>query len=441
MAEEIRILDVDYKSIAWEAGIDPGDFVISMNGKRIRDIFDYQFIMGNSKVRLKVRKQDGRIEKIRIHKDRYEDIGLVFHDDLMGNEKTCTNKCVFCFIDQLPPGMRDSLYYKDDDARLSLLHGNYVTLTNTSMSELRRIAARRISPINISVHTVNPELRVRMMNNRFAGDILEKIRFLAKKNITMNCQAVIVPGYNDGEEINRTIETLSEFHPALNSLSIVPVGLTKHRKNLCEIVPFDRKSSGEIIDLVEGYQKTYRGELNKGFVYAADEFYIMAKRNIPDPADYDGYPQIENGVGLMASFNDEIDKALEGDYETINKRNVSIVTGTAAFWLMKDIAGRMSKKFKGIKINVYPVENKFFGETVTVAGLLTGHDIINSLLGKDLGEELFFPTVMLKADEDIFLDNITPEYISEVLGVKVTPVYVSGKDLVEKVVTGGESLG
>lgn len=439
MAEEIRILDVDYKSIAWEAGIDPGDFLISMNGERIKDIFDYQFIMGNSKIRLKVRKQDGRIEKIRIHKERYGDIGLVFSDDLMGNEKTCTNKCVFCFIDQLPPGMRDSLYYKDDDARLSLLHGNYVTLTNTSMFELRRIAKRRISPINISVHTVNPELRIKMMNNRFAGDIINKIRFLAKKNITMNCQAVIVPGYNDGDEINKTIEKLSEFYPVLNSLSIVPVGLTKHRKNLFKITPIDRESSIPIIDVVEEYQSKYREKFNKGFVYAADEFYIMAKRNVPEPDQYDGYPQIENGVGLMASFSYEIDKALEKDYKDIKEKSVSIVTGTAAFWLMKDISERIAKKFKAIDIKVYPVENKFFGETVTVAGLLTGHDIINSLMGRDLGEELLFPTVMLKADEDVFLDNITPEYISEVLGVTVTPVYVSGEDLMEKL-TGGDSF-
>ena len=434
MNNEIRIKDIEYKSIAWEAGLEPGDFVLSINGKPIKDIFDYQFIMSSSKVRLRVKKHDGRFERIKIHKEKYEDIGLIFHDDLMGNEKSCTNKCVFCFIDQLPPGMRKTLYYKDDDARLSLLHGNYVTLTNTSMNELARLARRRVSPINISVHTVNPELREKMMSNRFAGDIMKKIAFLAKKNITMNCQAVLVRGYNDGEELVKTVNTLYEYHPEVNSLSIVPVGLTKHRKNLCELIPYDTKSSMEVIETVEELQSGFRERGGKGFVYAADEFYIMAKKSVPASESYDGYPQLQNGVGLISSFRDEVEEALAKDYGEIKDRTVSIVTGTAAFWLMKDISTRIQKKFDGLKINVFSVENKFFGETVTVAGLLTGSDIINSLLGNDLGEELFFPTVMLKADEDIFLDDVTPEHMSKVLGTKVTPVYVSGKDLMEKII-------
>jgi putative radical SAM enzyme (TIGR03279 family) len=432
--DEKRIQDVEFESIAWEAGLEPGDYILSMNGKSIKDIFDYQFLMDSSKIRLRVKKQDGRFERIKIIKDKYEDIGLIFHDELMGNEKSCTNKCIFCFIDQLPPGMRTSVYYKDDDARLSMLHGNYVTLTNTTMSELKRLAKRNISPINISVHTVNPQLRIKMMTNRFAGDIMEKIAFLSKKNITMNCQVVLVRGYNDGEELEKTIKTLYEYHPAVNSLSIVPVGLTKHRKNLCELTPYDRETSTEVIDLIDGYHKEFREKSGKGFVYAADEFYIMAKRNMPLPEYYDGYPQIENGVGLVASFIDDIEKALLEEYVEINGRTVSIVTGTAALWVMKDIASRIEKKFKGIKINVFSVENRFFGESVTVAGLLTGNDIINALIGKDLGEELFFPTVMLKADEDVFLDNITPEYMADVLGIKVTQVYVSGTDLIDKII-------
>ncbi|MBN1623069.1 MAG: DUF512 domain-containing protein [Clostridia bacterium] len=434
MKDEKRIQDVEFESIAWEAGLEPGDYILSMNGKSIKDIFDYQFLMDSSKVRLRVKKQNGHFERIKIIKDKYEDIGLVFHDELMGNEKSCTNKCIFCFIDQLPSGMRTSVYYKDDDARLSMLHGNYVTLTNTTMSELKRLAKRNISPINISVHTVNPQLRIKMMTNRFAGDIMEKIAFLSKKNITMNCQVVLVRGYNDGGELEKTIRTLYEYHPAVNSLSIVPVGLTKHRKNLCELTPYDRETSTEAIDLIDRYHKEFREKSGKGFVYAADEFYIMAKRNMPSPEYYDGYPQIENGVGLVASFIDEVEKALLEEYEEIRGRTVSIVTGTAAFWVMKDIASRIEKKFKGIKINVFSVENRFFGESVTVAGLLTGSDIINALVGKDLGEELFFPTVMLKADEDVFLDNITPEYMADVLGTKVTQVYVSGTDLIDKII-------
>lgn len=432
MKDEKRIQDVNFESIAWEAGLEPGEFVISINGKSIKDIFDYQFLMGSSKIRLKVRKQDGHFERIKIIKEKYEDIGLEFYDELMGNEKSCTNKCIFCFIDQLPSGMRDSLYYKDDDARLSLLHGNYVTLTNTSMSELKRLARLHISPINISVHTVNPQLREKMMSNRFAGNIMEKIAFLSKKNISMNCQVVLVKGYNDGQELEKTIKELFKYYPAVNSLSIVPVGLTKHRKNLCEIFPYDRESASEVIDFVEKYNKEFREKTGKGFVYTADEFYVLAKRSIPSPEAYDGYPQIENGVGLIAAFSDEVENALKKDFGEIPQRTVSIVTGTAAFWLMKDIAARVEKKFSELKVNVISVENRFFGEMVTVAGLLTGNDIINSLIGKELGEELFFPTVMLKADEDIFLDNLTPEYMSEVLGVKVTPVYVSGDDFISK---------
>ncbi len=436
--DEKRIQDVEYESIAWEAGLEPGDYILSMNGKSLKDIFDYQFLMDSSKIRLRVKKQDGRFERIKIHKDKYEDIGLVFHDELMGNEKSCTNKCIFCFIDQLPPGMRDSVYYKDDDARLSMLHGNYVTLTNTTMSELKRLAKRGISPINISVHTVNPQLRIKMMTNRFAGDIMEKIAFLSKKNITMNCQVVLVRGYNDGEELEKTITTLHQYYPAVNSLSVVPVGLTKHRKNLCELIPYDRESSAKVIELIDKYNDEFREKSGKGFVYAADEFYVLARKTVPSSEYYDGYPQIENGVGLVTSFKDEIDMVLQEEYEEVDERTISIVTGTAALWVMKDIASSIEKKFKGLKVNVFSVENKFFGESVTVAGLLTGNDIMKSLVGKDLGTELFFPSVMLKADEDIFLDNITPDQMADVLGIKVTQVNVSGADLIDKIIRGAK---
>lgn len=434
MRDEKRIQDVEFESIAWEANLEPGDFVVSINGKKIKDIFDYQFLMGSHKIRLKIKKHDGRFERIKIIKEKYEDIGIIFHDELMGNEKSCTNKCIFCFIDQLPAGMRNSLYYKDDDARLSLLHGNYVTLTNTSMKELHRLVRLRISPINISVHTVNPELREKMMSNRFAGDIMEKIEFLTKKNIIMNCQVVVVRGYNDGEELEKTISALQKFYPAVSSLSIVPVGLTKHRKNLCELTAYDREASGEIIDVVDKYQNQFRVQTGCGFVYAADEFYIMSKRGFPDSDIYDGYPQIENGVGLVNSFIDEIDEELLKDYDEVNGRTVSVVTGTAALWIMKDVVARIEKKFENLKINIFSVENKFFGETVNVAGLLTGSDIINALMGKKLGDELFFPTVMLKADEEIFLDNVTPSHMEAVLGSKVTAVRVSGKEFINKLI-------
>ena len=438
MRNVAKITDVDEKSIAWEAGLAPGDIVVSINGKPLKDIFDYHYSMSGHRIRLKIKKSNGSLEKLRIHKEEYEDIGLRFKDDLIDGQKSCTNKCIFCFIDQLPPGMRETLYFKDDDARLSMLHGNYVTLTNTSMDELKRLARLHLSPINISVHTVNPELRVRMMNNKFAGDIMNKILFLANKKIRMNCQIVLVKGYNDEEELDRTISELEAFYPHINSLSVVPVGITKYRQHLCELIPYDKKSSVEVIEQVEKYQKAYKEKHGCNFIYAADEFYVMAGREVPGPKEYDGYPQLENGVGLIASFEEEVLAALESDiYDSKDARNVTIVTGVAAYDFMKKITGIIEKKIENLKINVHKVKNNFFGETVTVAGLITGNDIINSMRGIAAGDEILFPSVMLKADEEVFLDNITPEEMSESLGIKVTPVYVSGFDLIDKL-TGRE---
>ena len=438
MRNVAKILDVDEKSIAWEAGLAPGDIIVSINGKPLKDIFDYHYSMSGHRIRLKVKKSNGSLEKLRIQKEEYEDIGLRFKDDLIDGQKSCTNKCIFCFIDQLPPGMRETLYFKDDDARLSMLHGNYVTLTNTGMDELKRLARLHLSPINISVHTVNPELRVRMMNNKSAGDIMDKILFLANKKIRMNCQIVLVKGYNDEEELDRTISELEAFYPHINSLSVVPVGITKYRQHLCELIPYDKKSSKDVIEQVEKYQKTYKEKHGCNFIYAADEFFVMAGREIPDPKEYDGYPQLENGVGLIASFEEELLTALESDiYNIEDARRVTIVTGVAAYGFMKKITGIIEEKIENIEITVHKVKNNFFGETVTVAGLITGNDIINSMRGITAGDEILFPRVMLKADEEVFLDNITPEELSESLGVKVTPVYVSGFDLIDKL-TGRE---
>lgn len=434
MRSDAKIMDVETNSIAWEAGLVAGDIVVSINGKPLKDIFDYHYSMSNHRIRLKIKKSNGNLERLRIYKEEYEDIGLRFKEDLIDGQKSCTNKCVFCFIDQLPVGMRETLYFKDDDARLSMLHGNYVTLTNTGMDELKRLARLHLSPINISVHTVNPELRVRMMNNKFAGDILEKITFLANKKIKMNCQIVLVRGYNDGEELSRTITELNAFYPHINSLSVVPVGLTKYREHLCELIPYDKASSEEVIDMVEAVQKTYKEKSGCNFVYAADEFYVMAKRDTPSPNAYDGYPQIENGVGLMTLFKDEVESALSSEIIDLKEnRTVTVVTGSAAFKFMKNIAKMTEEKIKNVKINVHRVKNNFFGETVTVAGLITGNDIINSLRGIETGDEILIPSVMLKADEEIFLDNITPAEMAELLGVKVTPVYVSGYDFIDKV--------
>ncbi|MBN2557958.1 MAG: DUF512 domain-containing protein [Clostridia bacterium] len=420
-------------SIAWKAGIEPGDSVVSINGRRLKDIFDYHYSMTYRRIRLKIKKRNSVVEKINIYKQEYEDIGISFKEDLINGEKSCTNKCIFCFIDQLPKGMRETLYYKDDDARLSLLHGNYVTLTNTGMNELKRMARLRISPINISVHTVNPELRVKMMANRSAGDIMEKIAFLAKKKIRMNCQAVLCRGINDGDEMARTINELSSLYPYVNSISIVPVGLTKYRGNLFKLEPYDKESSIEVLDMITGMQPALKERLGVNFAYAADEFYIMAGRETPGPGEYDGYPQIENGVGLLASFADEVREAIGEEKYELNPRRISILTGEAAFSFMKDMAELVMERHPGIEIEVFAVKNIFFGKEVTVAGLLTGNDIINALKGKSLGEELLLPVVMLRADDDIFLDDVTLSEISETLGVKVTPVNVSGFDFVSKI--------
>lgn len=438
MKNGAKILGVDDNSIAWEAGLAPGDFVISINRKPLKDIFDYHYSMSNRRIRLKIRKANGNIEKLSIYKEEYEDIGLKFKDDLIDGQKSCTNKCIFCFIDQLPTGMRETLYYKDDDARLSMLHGNYVTLTNTSMDELKRLARLHLSPINISVHTTNPKLRVRMMNNKFAGDIMDKILFLANKRIKMNCQIVLVRNYNDSDELERTISELEAFYPHINSLSVVPVGITKFRQHLCELIPYDKESSIEVIKQVEVYQKSYREKHGVNFVYAADEFYVMAGMNVPEPKEYDGYPQIENGVGLIASFEEEVVSALESEiYDIKEERNITIITGVAAYGFIKRISAMIEEKIENINIKVHRVKNNFFGETVTVAGLITGNDIINSMRGVEPPDEIIFPRVMLKADEDVFLDNITPMEIEEMLGVKVTPVNVSGFEFIDKL-TGRE---
>lgn len=429
-----RVEDVESGSLAWKAGINEGDIIISVNHKKLRDVFDYQFMMNRKKVKLKVKKRDGSLEKITIHKEPYEDIGLSFDDDLMNSEKSCNNKCIFCFIDQLPPGMRKTLYYKDDDARLSLLHGNYVTLTNTGMHELKRLAKRRVSPINISVHTSNPELRVKMMSNRFAGDIMEKIEFLAKKRITMNCQIVLCRGYNDGEEMIRTAEDLFKYHPRVKSLSVVPVGLTKYRSNLPALKEFDKQSSQEVLETVTTLQKKFKGESGCNFIYPADEFYIMTEDEPPGPDQYDGYPQLENGVGLMTSFLDEVLDALdkEKDFET-EEKTVSIATGTAAYGFMNKIVEKTGEKFKNIKFNVFRIENEFFGKKITVAGLLTARDMIKTLKEEELGDVLMIPCVMLKADEDMFLDDVTLGEFADELGVRVEPVYVSGYDFIDKI--------
>lgn len=421
-------------SIAEEAGIEKGDVLLSVNGEKVKDVFDYRFLVTEEKLQLEIEKSSGEIWDIDIEKDEYEDLGLEFENPLMDDMKSCSNKCIFCFIDQLPKGMRETLYFKDDDSRMSFLAGNYVTLTNMKDEELDRIIKYRMSPINISVHTTNPELRAFMLNNRFAGNVLERIKKLTDSGITVNCQIVLCRGINDGKELDRSINDLTGLSPGVKSISVVPVGLTKYREGLYKLVPYDKGSSLEVIRQVEGWQKRLINEHGSRIVYLADEFYIMAEIEIPEFGAYEDFPQIENGVGLIAFFKHEFDESLKKTRKKkpVN-RKVSIATGVSSYKYIKEMADILERRFPGLQANVYEIRNKFFGENVTVTGLLTGGDLISQLKGMELGDELLLCRCMLKAGEEVFLDDVTVGMLESALETKVVIVENSGKDFIRKV--------
>lgn len=420
-------------SIAQEAGIEKGDVLLTINGEIIEDIFDYKFLICDEELTLEIRKEDGEIWEIDIEKYEDEDLGIEFVDELIDEAKSCSNKCIFCFIDQMPKGMRDSLYFKDDDMRLSFLSGNYVTLTNMDDSHIDRIIKYRMSPINISVHTTNPDLRVFMLKNRFAASVMSKIRKLAVSGITLNCQIVLCRGINDKEELSRSLMDLAKLYPAVNSISVVPVGLTKHREGLCKLDPYDETSSIEVIEHIEKIQEEFLKKHGSRIVYIADEFYMMAGKEIPPYECYEDFPQIENGVGLISKLINEFDRYIG----TVNlspekSRKVSIITGVSAYNYIKLLATRLEEKYS-ITVNVYKIINEFFGENVTVAGLLTGIDIVSQLDGKDIGDEVLICKSMLKADTDLLLDDYTVGMLEDALGAKVTPVENSGISFINSV--------
>lgn len=423
-------------SIAEEAGIESGDRLLSINGEKLQDIFDYRFLSAEEELLLEVLKKDGEIWEIEIEKDQYEDLGLEFENPMIDDAKSCTNKCIFCFIDQLPKGMRESLYFKDDDSRLSFLTGNYVTLTNMSDDQLDRIIKYKMSPVNVSVHTTNPELRVFMLNNRFAGNILEKIKKLTGSGIVVNCQIVLCKGINDGVELDKTISDLSQLHPKIGSISVVPVGITKFRSDLYKLEAFDKKGSIKVIEQIEKWQKKFLTLYNTRLVYAADEFYIMSDTVLPDYHEYEDFPQLENGVGLVALLLQEFNEYLKNSDikipEKVNK-TVSIATGVLAYRYIKEMAEILEKTQSDLKINVYEIKNNFFGENVTVSGLLTGKDLISQLSGKELGDTLFISKSMLKAGEDLFLDDCTISELEKQLNVKVCAVENDGREFVESI--------
>ncbi|MBQ6632475.1 MAG: DUF512 domain-containing protein [Romboutsia sp.] len=431
-----NIISKVYKdSIAEELGIEVGDLLISINGEPIHDIIEYRFLLSDEYLEVEIQKQNKEVYIYEIEKDYDDDLGIEFTNPIIDKAKSCRNKCVFCFIDQLPKGMRETLYFKDDDSRLSFLQGNFVTLTNMSEEDINNIIKYRISPINISVHTTNPELRKTMIKNKFAGNLYSIMKRLADAQIQMNCQIVLCPGYNDKEELERTVSDLAKLYPYVNSAAAVPVGITKHRDHLPNLEIFNEKTAGETIDQVEQLHKKYLKELGTRFIFLSDEFYVMANRKLLDYDEYEGFIQFENGVGMISKLEREIKDSLENlSKDQISKtKKVSIATGHSAYEFMCEMAKCVMDKCPGVQIDVYKIINNFFGDTITVSGLITATDILDQLKDKDLGETLYIPRSMLKADEEIFLDNITLEKLSDMMGIEVVPCLNKGKDFVDKI--------
>lgn len=423
MAAEIK--SVIPGSIAEEIGLEPGDVIEAVNGIKIKDVLDYHYLMNDEFVTITVRTRQGSVEDVEIEKDDYEDLGAEFENSLMDKAQRCANKCIFCFIDQLPDGMRSSLYFKDDDTRLSFFQGNYVTLTNLSDEEIDRLIHLRVSPVNISVQTTNPELRVKMLKNPRAARIMEYMRKFAAHNIEMNCQIVLCPGFNDGAELQRTIFDCYSLYPHVKSVAVVPVGLTKHRKGLCELQPVDKEKAEEILAHIHFWQDKFREETGTGFVYAADELYLKAELPVPSPGSYDGYSQLENGVGLIASLFEDLDEALKEDYKDVNPHSLSIATGAAAYDSIKKAACMITAKYPQVSVNVIKIINDFFGDTITVVGLLCGCDIIRTLKGRELGDYLLITDEMLRSGSETLLDDTTVSSISKALKI---PVHTAPRD-------------
>ncbi len=433
----VKITDVEPRSTAEKHGILPGDTLVSVNDNEIVDVLDYRFYLSERKVSLKLLR-DGNEYTVSIKKGEYDDIGLGFETPLMDEKHSCKNGCIFCFIDQNPEGLRESLYFKDDDSRLSFIHGNYITLTNMTDKDVERIVKMRFSPINISVHTTNPELRVKMMKNRRSGEVLKYLGDFKNAGLSMCGQIVLCKGVNDGEELLRSMNDLSEYFPEMSSVAVVPAGLTKFREKLFPLTDFTAEEAGAVIDMIDSVGEKMMELHGSRIFFAADEFYIKAKRPIPEEDYYEGYPQIENGVGMIRSFLEDFNIAWEDISDMSDalseKRRVTVATARAAYPFIKKSCDMLSGFIKNLEINVCEIINEFYGESITVTGLLTGCDIYKQLSGKELGDELFIPENALKADEDIFLCGMTLEELSNKLGVKVTPLDSDGYEFVRAVI-------
>ena len=433
----VKITLVERGSRADKVGILPGDTLVSINGNEICDVLDYRFYLTERKVELTLEREGTRYSA-EINKGEYDDIGLDFETPLMDKKHTCRNGCIFCFIDQNPEGLRESLYFKDDDSRLSFIHGNYITLTNMTDKDIARIVKMRFSPINISVHTTNPELRVKMMKNKRAGEVLRYLGELKRAGISMCAQIVLCRGINDGEELKRTLSDLSEYAPELTSIAVVPAGLTKFRDKLYPLTDFTPEEAGAVIDTVNAFGEKFLSKLGTRLVYCADEFYLKAGREIPDSDYYEDYPQLENGVGMIRSFSDEFSMCiedLEEEAKSCKERTVSLATGVAAYPTVKELACRLMAICPGLTVNIYKIINNFFGESITVSGLLTGKDIYEQLKDKDLGDELIIPENALRFGEDVFLCNMTVGELSDKLSVKVRPSGSDGYELARAIIS------
>ena len=431
--KEHIIHQIEPGSIAEELELEPGDVLVSVNGQNIHDIFDYHYLINEEYLELLIRKPDGEEWELEIEKEYEDDLGIVFENGLMDEYRSCRNKCMFCFIDQLPKGMRDTLYFKDDDSRLSFLQGNYVTLTNMSDEDVERIIRYHLSPINISFHTMNPELRCKMLNNRFAGDALEKVEKFYEAGISMNGQVVLCKGINDRAELEYSIEQLTKYLPHLQSVSVVPVGLTDHREGLYPLEPFDKEDACKVLELIHRWQERLYARHGTHFVHAGDEWYLLAGQEVAEEDTYDGYLQLENGVGMVRLLHEEIGRELMLKTGDDRKRKVSIATGALAAPLLKKEAEKIRRKYSNVEIQVYSIENDFFGRRITVAGLLTGQDLERQLKNRQLGEALLLTEHMMKSGERIFLDDMTVEELSRSLQVPVIIVESDGKALLEAV--------
>ena len=428
----VKIYGVTANSHADRAKIKSGEILLSINGNIIEDVLDYRFYQVNRELNLEISDEIGNARTVRIVKSEYEEIGLECETYLMDEQKSCRNKCIFCFIDQLPKGMRESLYFKDDDSRLSFLFGNYITLTNLTQHEIDRIIKMHISPINVSVHTTNPQLRCKMMNNRFAGDALRHLESFTRAGISLNCQIVACPGINDGDELIRTFTDLESL--GVNMTAVVPVGLTRYREGLFPLTEYTAETAAQTLDIIEKFGDECVKKHGRRIFYAADEFYIKAKRPIPEPDFYEGFPAVEDGVGMIACLKEEIEFAVEDcEYNDSLSYTVTMACGEAVAPYLKDMMKIITVKFPNIKINVVAIKNNFFGGGVNVSGLVTGGDLIEQLRGRELGERLFIPSSMLRFENDVFLDDVSVEDVERELGISLEAVNNNGDQLVRAV--------